>query len=96
MTITVQGDAANLNVLTNQIRAEFGEQVVVTVAELPLAPDELRHGILAEVTISVVAGLGANALYDGIRVLISRAEARGSVEVAEESTIDDEPPAEAG
>jgi hypothetical protein len=81
MAISVRGDIGNLRVLANQLSAEYGDQVVVTLTEKPSDPDDLRHGILAEVIVAVVVNLGSSGLYDGIRALISRAAARGPVEV---------------
>jgi hypothetical protein len=95
MAVTVRGDVANLTVLADQIRAEYGEQVTMTLTELPSDPDDLRHGILAEV-IAVVVNLGTSGLYDGIRAFISRAAARGPVEVEETPPSDGEATPEAG
>ncbi|MEV6378027.1 hypothetical protein AB0M31_01230 [Streptomyces sp. NPDC051773] len=76
------GGAANLQLLAEEIREapELSQHCTVAVTGRETQSDSLHHGQLADIAISVAAGVATNGLYDAIRALIDRARDRGSVE----------------
>lgn len=77
-----RGGAANLQLLAEEIREapELSQRCTVEVTYQETQSDSLHHGQLADIAISVAAGVATNGLYDAIRALIDRARDRGSVE----------------
>ncbi|MEV6352209.1 hypothetical protein [Streptomyces hydrogenans] len=77
-----RGGAANLQLLAEEIQEtpELRQHCTVEVTHRESQSDSLHHGQLADIAISVAAGVATNALYDAIRALIDRARDRGSVE----------------
>lgn len=77
-----RGGAANLQLLAGEIREspELNQHCTVEVTQRETQSDSLQHGQLADIAISVAAGVATNGLYDAIRALIDRARDRGSVE----------------
>ncbi|MGX1478119.1 UNVERIFIED_CONTAM: hypothetical protein RKD50_006927 [Streptomyces canus] len=80
-----RGGAANLQLLAEEIREspELSRHCTVEVTHRETQSSSLHHGQLAEIAISVAAGVATNGLYDAIRDLIDRARDRGSVEPIE-------------
>ncbi|MGW4769856.1 hypothetical protein ACWEO2_17645 [Nocardia sp. NPDC004278] len=91
-TMSFRGEFANLRVA----EWELGEDPVlrdvcrVTVKEVSRERSALRHGVLAEMAITITSGAVTTAISEAIRLVINRARDRGDVQGPSE-TDNEEP-----
>ncbi|GAA3749483.1 hypothetical protein GCM10022205_40720 [Spinactinospora alkalitolerans] len=95
-----RGERANLEVLAEEIAADpvLGRHCTVRFeAAGPADQGSLRHDAWAEIAIAIATGIATSAIYDSLRLLVSRARDRGKVsEVKPASESDDRPASESG
>ncbi|GGS77144.1 hypothetical protein ACFFV7_08035 [Nonomuraea spiralis] len=93
-TLTYRGEKANLQVLAEEIAADpVLKQHCVSEIQITDAAEQgsLRYGAWAEITVAIASGVATNAIYDGLRYLVSRARDRGVVTEVDPQSGDDGP-----
>jgi hypothetical protein len=76
-----RGSAANLRLLAEELRQDDKIAACCTIEVLEREPnqDSLQNAQLAQIVISIAAGVTTNFVTDAIRAAIHRARDRGSV-----------------